>query len=69
MTRFVPTEEVTEMAIVKTLTASNGVTVRIHDDAMLRPGTVEYEAAKRRQCQAAYEILIRSASDKEVTTV
>lgn len=56
------------MAIIQTITTSNGVTVRIHDDALLTPGTPEYEAARRRQCRAAYEILIKASEQKEVTT-
>jgi hypothetical protein len=55
------------MALIATITASNGVTVRIFDDCMAAPGSEEEARRIEAQRRAAYDILV-SAARKEATT-
>lgn len=45
------------MMIVATVRASNGVTVRIHDDRIATPGSEDERRAIEAQRRAAYEIM------------
>lgn len=51
--------------IIRTITTSNGATVRIRDDCMAAPGSAEERRVIEAQRRAAYRILSRKEdSDK-----
>ena len=56
------------MAVVATIRAPNGVTVRVHDDCMVAKGSEEERRVIEAQRQAAHEILMRWGERHEVSS-